>query len=537
MRLTARSALPLGLAMTVVLVALAYVAYLGSTREVAARGGSVTEGLVVDGPLTLLPPFAGDTQNSRDISSLLYRGLTRTGADGRPEAELATRWEIDASSKVFTFHLRPGLHWSDGSALTSKDAVFTLSLLDSDAVAQTPTGQAWTGVKVDAPDPLTVVYTLPAPSAPFIALTAIGLVPEHALRTHALVALPGYTEAPTSGPFMVDHLDRRGALYLRRNPNANEKPALDGLTFRMYASEAAAVAAMKAGDVDVVAGLSSAGAAQLAGRGRELRSPKSFAYTQVLFNQKQAVLADGPVRRALALSVNRARLLSGPLHGYAGLDDSPIPPGIRWASSSADRLPYDRAAAARILDQAGWKLTGATRKKGETPLQLKLAYADMEPYSSIARQVADDMRAIGADIRTEAYPQVRLVGEILDGRKFDMVLTALDNGPDPDFYVFWHSSEEVTGGFNFSGMPRNVFLDKDLEDARFSSDQKVRHDSYDDAQKILRGLQPAIFLYNPDFVLAFSSRVHGVKLYPAIQSGQRFEFVQDWYVNFRRVKR
>ena len=110
-------------------------AYSRFSRADPLPGGRVSEALVLDGPITLVPAFA-ETPNSRDISALLYRGLTRTGADGKPVGELARNWSVDPSAKVFTFHLRPGLRWSDGAPLTSDDALYTLSVLQSDADAR-----------------------------------------------------------------------------------------------------------------------------------------------------------------------------------------------------------------------------------------------------------------------------------------------------------------------------------------------------------------------------------------------------------------
>jgi ABC-type transport system substrate-binding protein len=123
----------------------------------------------------------------------------------------------------------------------------------------------------------------------------------------------------------------------------------------------------------------------------------------------------------------------------------------------------------------------------------------------------------------------------LQARNFDMALTALDNGPDPDIYVLWHSSQSAAGGFNFSGMPADTFLDKDLEDGRFNYDIKTRKAAYLDAQRILRANLPAVFLYSPDLPVAFNNRVNGVRLNPAMETSGRYDFVSSWYVNTQRV--
>ncbi|HEV1998801.1 MAG TPA: ABC transporter substrate-binding protein, partial [Candidatus Dormibacteraeota bacterium] len=129
-----RVRVPALLALVVVVLAVlggGLMAYRRLTRQDPLPGGHMTEALVVDGPITLVPAFA-ETPNSRDISALLYRGLTRTGPDGKPVGELARNWNVDAAARTFTFHLRRGLRWSDGAPITSGDALYTLSVLQSD---------------------------------------------------------------------------------------------------------------------------------------------------------------------------------------------------------------------------------------------------------------------------------------------------------------------------------------------------------------------------------------------------------------------
>ncbi|HEV3232418.1 MAG TPA: ABC transporter substrate-binding protein [Candidatus Dormibacteraeota bacterium] len=539
MRPRARPVLVAGLALVTLIGGLGYAAYLATTREVPQAGGRMVEGLVVDGPLSLLPPFAAETQNSRDLSSLLYRGLTRPGPDGRPGADLATRWEIDPQARVYTFHLAAGLRWSDGQPLTSADALFTLALLQGDQLSGSLAGQAWANITAVAPDPATVVYTLPAPSAPFLGQTSLGLVPAHALNRRAPETLRAATDAPTSGPFMVGGVER-DRLHLDRNPHAALRPLLDGIDYRLFGSEDGAIAALVAGDIDMVASILPKDAARLAGRANRgvLRSG-SFAYAQVLLNQAQGALADAQVRRALAAAVDRQAIVRDDLGGYARLDSSPIPPTITWASAKTPGPAHNLAAAANALDASGWKLPagGRVRQKDGVPLSLHLAAPDSDPYPAVAQSVARDLARAGIAVKVDVYPQVRLLSDVLAGRKFDMALTPIDNGPDPDVYIFWHSAVAGAPSYNFSGMARDVFLDKDLEDGRFNPDMKARADAYADAQKILAANQPAVFLYCPDVIIGVNQRLRGVTLPAGMEPGGRYASVTGWYVQTRRVKR
>jgi peptide/nickel transport system substrate-binding protein len=527
-----RATVPTLLALAVLVgaaLAAGLLAYSRFSREDPQPGGRVTEALVVDGPISLVPAFA-ETPNSRDISGLLYRGLTRTGPDGKPVGELATTWSVDAAAKTFTFHLRRGLRWSDGAPITSEDALYTLSVLQSDADARSAAGQAWSGITATAADQRTVTYSLPQSSAAFLALTSMGLLPAHSLRPRPVTALRQQTDAPSSGPFEVVAADRQH-LALDRNPHAFERPYLDGIDLRFYDSRARATEALLNGEVDVFAGMGADDARRARSAvNRRVVVGSTFAYVEVLFNQKTAALGDDHVRRAIGLAIDRQAQLNSTLAGFAGLDDTPIPPSIRWATLVGRSIRLDRAAASRELEAGGWHRQGRSRVKDGQKLELKLTAVDGQPYSSIAAGIERDLAVVGIATTTQNLPPDSVLAR-LQSHQFEIALTPLDNGPDPDVYVFWHSSQEGPGGFNFSGMPTNLALDQDLEAGRSSADYAARRRSYLDAQKQILDNHAAVFLYTPDSMVGARETVKGIVL-PA--GGQRYDLVQDWFVNGRR---
>jgi peptide/nickel transport system substrate-binding protein len=504
-------------------------AYSRLSRVDPQPGGRVTEALVVDGPISLVPAFA-ETPNSRDLSGLLYRGLTRTGPDGKAVGELARNWTVDASARTFTFHLRAGLRWSDGAPITSEDALYTLSVLQSDADARSVAGQAWSGISATASDPLTVTYSLPQSSAAFLALTAGGLLPEHSLKPRPVKSLRQVTDAPTSGPFQVAVADLQH-ISLDRNPHAFEPPFLDGLDIRFYDSRGRATQALLNGEVDVFAGLGTDDARKVGSAvNRRVIAGGSFSYAELLFNQRNGALADDHVRRAIGLAIDRRAQLTGTLGGFAVRDDSPIPPAIRWATLTDHSVKLDRSAAERELEAAGWHRRGQLRFKEGRKLQLRLTTEDTSPYSAVAAGIERDLAAVGISTTTQNLSPDAVLPR-LQSHQFDMALTALDNGPDPDIYVFWHSSQAGPGGFNFSGMPPNAALDKDLETGRSTADYNARRKAYLDAQKLIFDDHAAVFLYSPNSTVGARDTVKGIAL-PA--GGQRYDLVQGWFVNGRR---
>jgi peptide/nickel transport system substrate-binding protein len=534
----AHPALSAGLALALLLSGIGYLVYLNTTREVPARGGRVVVGLVSDGPLSLLPPFAADDDNSRDLSAALYRGLTAPGSDGAPRPELARSWEVDPAARHVTFHLRRGLRWSDGVPITSADVVYTVSLLQSDVVRVAPVGQAWQGVRVAAPDPLTVVFDLQAPSAPFLSQTAIGILPRHALQSRPAGTLREVIDAPVSGPFRLVATEHDRWL-LSRNPESPEQPYLDSIELRFFPGAEAAVSALVAGQTDAVIGLAPEAAAHVArSASRQVLAAPTFAYTELLFNQRQAPLTDPAVRRAIGLAIDRRALVKQTLLGYARSIDSPIPPAIRWIPAPSPQ-PVDPSTARKVLDQAGWRIPAgrAVRHRDGQDLNVSLSYPSVPPYLAVASAIKRDLAPIGVGVKLNPASAERSLADVLQTGAFQMALTSIDNGPDPDVYVLWHSGEAPPAGVNFSGMPKDVFLDKDLEDGRFKPDPLVRRKAYVDAEKFIAQDDPACFLFTPNELLGVSVRLKGARPPGAVATGQRLEYVQNWYIATSRVRR
>ena len=230
-------------------------------------------------------------------------------------------------------------------------------------------------------------------------------------------------------------------------------------------------------------------------------------------------------------------MIGGILSGFAQLDGSPIPPSITWASAKQTGPKLDQRAAARGLDGAGWRTShgSPTRSKAGAPLSLRLTAPDLPLYHAIADSMKHDLAQVGVAVKPTYVVPEKMFSDVLQPRNFDLALTLIDNGPDPDIFVFWHSSEAQTSGFNFSGMATDAFLDKDLEDGRFKPDIATRRTAYLDAQRILATDAAAIWLFNPSSPEVASTRLHGFRVPSAAAAGQRYEFVAAWYLNTMRV--
>lgn len=535
-------ALPPALAAVLVLAACsATVPSIGSAHLTPADGGAVTEAVV--GPDGVLNPLFEQTDNDREINSLIYQGLTTVGPDEQVKLQLARSMTVSDDRLSYTLDLKPGIRWADGRPFIADDVLFTYQTLQSPAYA-VQTEQVWKDIQVAQLGPMTVRFTLEAPSASFPLALRQGIIPQHVFAQESVTEMAqdphSGEKALGTGPFRVQSFSRdRQTVVLTRSSEARPRPRLDGFEFRSYPSLGDAVDAVSRGEADTVGALDLPSVPGLAKRpDLVMNQIKTHDFVAVMFNlsaSEAAVLNPPAVRQALAKAVDREKIVQDILGGRADPAFGPIPPtDWGYARTVAGRNAYDPEAAKKLLDQAGWTpdpKTG-TRSRGATPLALTLVTADGYPYKQVAEQVQSDLRAIGVDLTVQPVSLPALVSQYLMGKQFQLALTAVDNGPDPDQYALWHSGA-APDSINFAGalMPHQALLDKDLEDGRAGSDQKSRQAAYLDFQDLMAEAAPAIFLFEPHYTYLVSRRVHGVTTNPVIEPVDRFQYVAGWYVN------
>jgi peptide/nickel transport system substrate-binding protein len=504
-------------------------------------GGTFVEGVV--GQLGSLNPLYGAaTAGLNDLDALLYEPLVRVLPSGSVQGRLASHWEVSPDGRTYAFTIRPNARWSDGTPVTADDVVFTVRTVQDPQFPGTVLNQSWKDIIATAVDSNQVRFALPGHNAGFLAnLELLVIEPGHLLAGKPMAELasasPNLNPVGT-GPFrLVANLGDR--IQLERNPFAWRRPWLDTMTIRSFPSQSAALDALDRGQIDGLANLTPSGTAQeQANRQVSVLTASTYQYAELLFNLKsdEPYFQDVKVRQAIAKAIDRTAIIRDVLGGQAVPDDGPIPRSIAWAYDSAAQQPgYDPAAAGKLLDDAGWALVNGIRTKGTVTLSFGLTVSsDVPPYERVAAKIADQLAQVGIIAEVRPVTTASLIHDYLNPRTFDMTLTAFDNGPDPDVYTFWHSSQSHIGGFNFSGMKKNVFIDSDLEAGRNTLDLIARAKAYMTFQEDFAKEIPAVFLYSPRYVMAISRRFHGVRIDSAVEPEERYAYVSDWYYEVGR---
>jgi peptide/nickel transport system substrate-binding protein len=415
-------------ALLAVLVSVLVLAAAPADAQAPRKGGRATV-VSAQEPKTLLPHLDLLTL-SREVQRLTFDGLLTLDDRGEYVARLAAEVPtvdnggVAPDGRTYTFKLRPGVKWSDGTPFTAADVEFTWRLV-TDAKLPVPSRIGWGDVeRVETPDATTVRFRLAKPSLAFLGTMASDrgyIVPKHLLDGKDVVGSELNRKPVGTGPFLVKEWVAGSHVQLVRNPDYREpgKPLLDEILVRIIPATAGQRAALQRGETDLQLHLPTADVAFVKGLADvKLIAAPSYAWWHFWLNSEDPVLRERGVRQALAHGLDRATIAGTVMAGLVGPLHAALPPA-HWAHNPGVRAyAYDPARAAALLDEAGWKPgAGGIRQKDGKPLALEiLNIAGEAERLQVVQIVQAGWRQLGIDakIRTidgPAFPPAMNKGE------------------------------------------------------------------------------------------------------------------------------
>jgi peptide/nickel transport system substrate-binding protein len=536
-------------------------------------GASASPGLPVARPYregvlgrpVSVSPLSARSQADRDLVALVFSGLVRNGPSGSIVPDLAERWTVDPSGRVWTFVLRDDIRWHDGDPVTSDDVAFTIHVLQ-DPKYTGPGARSWNEVTVTTDGSRTVVFTLATPLGGFLQAATQPIVPAHIL---AGVPVAGLADDPFgrqpigSGPFAVASLDADSAdlipaASLLMPPDASAAPSpvstdslatlppaerpsrpvpyLPGMEFRFFDQPDALAAAYRSGALDAASGLSPELTSELAlaRDSRSIHYPGS-TLTAILLNLRPGhpEFANPAVRTALLAAIDRESLIRAAFAIAATPPNSAIPPSsVLYDPNAGAPVAYDPKVATAGLKAAGWTLAadGWHLPKAKTPLTIELISPDKASNPGAydaADAVAADWKALGLLATHVPLPPGEFVTDRLSTGKFSAAVGDVTIGLDPDLYPLLASSQTVTGGSNVIGL-QDPALDALLSAVRGPGTPEARKAAYSALQKLLVTRQYLLPLAFADESIVVRNTVEGPTARQVGDPSDRFWDVLTW---------
>lgn len=519
--------------------------YQDSYRTTAfAADGTYAEAVL--GPLDTLNPIFAQSSAEESAGELLFSRLLTYDTTGHLNYDLADNMTISKDERTYTVSIRADARWSDGLYVRARDVVFTVGLLQNPATRSTLTG--WDGIKVTEVDDRTVAFQLPAVYAPFPhALRFLPILPEHVLRDiePAQLRESNFSTNPTgSGPFTVkllqdvDASNGRKVVHFARNDNYYRGAAkLSRLQLHVYKDSDAIKRALATSEVNAASDLTISAVSSGVNTERytiENHPINSGVYA--LLNTESPTLRDKRVRQALQVGTDTQAIRSAISEQLPALD---LPIINSLLSGKLPAAPaYDAERANALLNQAGWRLQDGVRKKGGENLVLNIVTVKNPDFEKALEQLSSQWRQLGVTITTNIVdlndPAQNVAQNILQPRRYDVLLSQLTIGGDPDVYAYWHSSQ-AEDGRNFSNY-KNAISDEALSSARSRVDPALRNAKYLTFVRQWLSDAPAVGLYQATAQYVHTESVHTVPSDAVLTwAVDRYNTVQYWAVGDQSV--
>jgi len=295
------------------------------------------------------------------------------------------------------------------------------------------------------------------------------------------------------------------------DPNNVYGPRIDKLCMVIITNSDAQIMAAEKGELDIISDITRPSDIDRLSRNPHLKMSLARGYHAffLLLNNKAAPWDNKIVRRAAAEAIDRNNIVRTIFSGYCEPINSWLPPVSPWALPESTRNIFDRSEARSRLKKLGyrWNISGRLISPDGKPLEtLKLLtpLASVAPTTAeLAEQIADFLSAVGFPVEVEPMDFSAMISK-LDRKDYSLAVLAWSMGRNPDsLYSFYHSSMDVAGGYNMTGINDRP-LDAMLKRLRFSKDKRSAEAASLKAQRLLADLVPSVPIYSRFSVAAVS---------------------------------
>ncbi|MDG5814228.1 ABC transporter substrate-binding protein [Chitinispirillales bacterium ANBcel5] len=522
--------------------------------EIGTDGGEIVLSTFSD-PKSFNPITSTETSTS-EFTALMFEGLVSLNAVTlQPEPALAERWEVSEDGRTYTFYMRPGIQWSDGTPISAYDVEFTFNeLVFNNDINPNSARDIFIiegeRIEVEALDSVRVECRLPFVFAPFLRTMSQEILPKHKLAqtveanefSTALGIQTSASDIVVSGRFKLESYTSGQRVIFRRNPHywktdseGNQLPYLDRVVYQIVSDQNVQLVRFKRGEIDY-----------LTARGEDYpglkRNEEDGNYTVyrlgpargsnfLVFNQNLDTDSQGNTyvdesklqwfrnpnfRRAVSYALDRESMIRIVMNGLGYPQWSPMTPSEGFFfNPDVDKYPFNREKALQILESEGFSDQngdGILQDKDGNPVEFTfVTNSGNTDRIRIAEIIRRDLQDLGMRVHFQQVEFNSLIQRTNNPPyNWDAILLGLTGGDEPHFgRNVWHSSGTLHMWYPRQSKPSTDWearIDSIYNEAVQILDPDERKVLYDEWQRIAARKQPFIYTVLPERILCLQNR-------------------------------
>ncbi|MGW8958857.1 nickel ABC transporter substrate-binding protein [Paenibacillus sp. NPDC055715] len=490
---------------TLMLVALLLLSVIfGCAKQKNTPASISTDGAANEKSITLSWPRDIGTMNPHVYNpsqlfaqSMIYEPLVSYKQGGKLEPALAESWSISKDGKIYTFNLRKGVKFSDGTPFNA-----AIVKKNFDAVMKNEKMHSWLGVvgvldKTEAVDDSTFRMTLKEPYYPLLQDLSV-------VRPFRFLGEAGFPDdGDTSkgikkpigtGPWMLDEYKQDEYATFKCNPNYwGTAPKVDKITVKIIPDGETRVLAFEKGDLDLIYGegvISLDAFKQLRDTDQYVTKLSEPVGTRsLLLNSSNPKLADLRVRLALQHGFNKQAMVEGVTSGLEEKADTVLSKNYPYTNVDLQPVDYDVEKSKALLDEAGWKLPagGTVREKNGQQLDFELIFDKTDPIQkAMAETIQAEWGELGVKVNLTGL-ELTVQIKRLRSNQFDLYFWYNYGAPyDPHSFINVIAKKSFGISETLSALPMKKELDQQVHEALSSTDETKRQELYGSILKTLQ---------------------------------------------------
>ena len=455
-------------------------------------------------PRGLDPALVDDGESSKVIVNI-YEGLLKYAKDStKLEPCLAESWKVSPDGLTYTFNLRKGVKFQDGTDFNA-DAV-KVNIERQMAGTATPDMTYADFVygyvtKVEATDESTVVITLKDVCTPFLYNLAMSMAAPMVSPKALTDNNNNVNEHPVgTGPYSFVRWDKDQDVVLVRNDNYwGEKAKTKNVIFKIIKDNSARVVALNNGEVDMIDGIDATVVKQITDAGNTVDQPDGMNVNYMAYNTTSKIFGDPDVRKAFSQAVNVPELVDSLYQGYSSPASTILPSFVPGFSADIKQVSYDPDAAKAALAKAG-----------VTTVHI-ITYSNPRPYNTatgqtLAEAIQGYLSKVGVTCNIEAFDWTTYKDKVKGG-DYDICFYGWtgDNG-DPDNFMALLSDKDPA--MNVARFADPAYLDL-IAKGKAEPEGASRDAIYKQLEQIQVDQNPWLVISHSKLLSAYNPKVQG----------------------------
>ncbi|MBR1810727.1 MAG: ABC transporter substrate-binding protein [Clostridia bacterium] len=438
-----------------------------------------------------------------EINILLFNGLTAHDGSNDVAPALAERWDYDADTYTYTFHMVKDAKWHDGEAVTADDVKFTIEAI-MDPANESENAPNFEDVEeITVIDAHTVAFRLAAPNVAFLDYMTMAVLPRHLLEGEDMQTGDFFRNPVGTGPYKLERWDEGQAITLVKNEDYFKGAAnIDKIVFKIVEDDTAKALQLRSGELDLAL-LTPKDAESFADNAAyTVYNMKTSDYRGIMFNfANDYWTKNRDVIPAICYGIDRQAIVDSVLRGHGTVAYGPLQRNI-YNNEDVEQYTYDPEKAEQALIDIGCEkgADGFYYRDGEKIAFTCNCRAGDQARIDIANAAAQQLRAVGIDMTVE-------IPAVIDWSKQMAFLIGWGSPFDADDHTY-----KVFGagkGANYSGYS-NDDVDAYLTAARRTDDPAVRAAAYAKFQSALASDPPYAFICYIDADYVATAALKGI---------------------------